>query len=236
MRAVTFDLWGTLFSDDPPKNASAIKKRRELVQTILARNGLHFSYEEIGEAFSSFAKEIGMIRTNGFDIDTTEQTILLLSQLHITPKKNLTNEIEETLSSLWLSILPSLAPHAEEALSFLSHQTKIGLISNTGWTSGKNIRLIFKQMDILHHFTYLTFSNEAGLWKPNPAIFQYAARGLEESPQRIMHVGDSLTADVRGARSVGMRTVHMGDSKEADFRIRDLAEIMDIWEKASTCE
>jgi HAD superfamily hydrolase (TIGR01549 family) len=236
MRAVTFDLWGTLFSDDPPKNASAIKKRRELAQTILASCGLHFSYEEIEGAFSSFAKEIGMIRTKGFDIDTTEQTVLLLSQLHITPQKKLTDEIEETLSSLWLSTLPSLAPHAEEALSFLSPRTKIGLISNTGWTSGKNIRLIFDKMGILHRFTYLTFSNEVGFWKPNPATFQYAARGLEESPKRMMHVGDSLTADIRGARSVGMRTVQIGDSEEADFRIRDLGEIMDIWEKANTYE
>jgi putative hydrolase of the HAD superfamily len=91
-------------------------------------------------------------------------------------------------------------------------------------------------MGILHRFTYLTFSNEVGFWKPNPAIFQYAARGLEESPKRMMHVGDSLTADIRGARSVGMRTVQIGDSEEADFRIRDLGEIMDIWEKANTYE
>lgn len=231
MEVVTFDLWGTLFADDLTRNVSTVKKRMNMTRMILGEHGFHFSYEEIEEAFFSFSKKVKIIRNKGFDIDTTEQTALLLSQLNITPPHDLIEEIEKSLSTIWLTTLPPLAPHAEEVLSFLSPLVKIGLISNTGWTSGKIVRIIFERLGILHYFSYLTFSNEVKLWKPNPQIFLRTTKALGVHPEDAMHVGDMLNADIRGAKCAGMKTAYLGKSEEADFCLADLGSIIKNWEK-----
>jgi len=54
----------------------------------------------------------------------------------------------------------------------------------------------------------LVDSHVVGVAKPDPRIFQLA---LERSPARAeatIHVGDSLRADVEGARAAGIRPVH----------------------------
>lgn len=41
--------------------------------------------------------------------------------------------------------------------------------------------------------------------KPDPSLFQQAARRLAMDPAAILHVGDSVREDVEGARSAGMK-------------------------------
>lgn len=50
-------------------------------------------------------------------------------------------------------------------------------------------------------------SEEEGLRKPDPEIFQRAAARLGVEPSRCLFVGDNPSVDVLGAASVGMRTV-----------------------------
>jgi putative hydrolase of the HAD superfamily len=47
---------------------------------------------------------------------------------------------------------------------------------------------------------------EAGVRKPQPAIFQRALGELGVAPERTLFVGDSLAADLGGAKALGMRT------------------------------
>lgn len=47
-------------------------------------------------------------------------------------------------------------------------------------------------------------SGEAGVAKPDPAIFMLAARAAGVAPEAAWHVGDSLTSDVAGACNAGL--------------------------------
>jgi putative hydrolase of the HAD superfamily len=47
-------------------------------------------------------------------------------------------------------------------------------------------------------------SGEAGVAKPDPAIFMLAASAVGVPPEAAWHVGDSLTADVAGARNASL--------------------------------
>ena len=51
------------------------------------------------------------------------------------------------------------------------------------------------------------FSDQLGVSKPNPKIFQKACEALDVDPTRAMYVGDRASHDVAPAASVGMRTV-----------------------------
>ncbi len=58
-------------------------------------------------------------------------------------------------------------------------------------------------------------SAEFGVAKPHPAIFAHALALAGASPERSRHVGDSVTADVEGARAAGLEPVLIRRDGEA---------------------
>ncbi len=56
-------------------------------------------------------------------------------------------------------------------------------------------------------FEFALAAGEVNLWKPDPAIFQYALKQLEAKPDETLYVGDNYFADVVGARQAGLGVV-----------------------------
>jgi 2-haloacid dehalogenase len=53
-------------------------------------------------------------------------------------------------------------------------------------------------------FTAVVTSEDAGAYKPSPQIFRQALVMLGLRADEVLHVGDSLTADIAGARAAGI--------------------------------
>jgi putative hydrolase of the HAD superfamily len=51
-------------------------------------------------------------------------------------------------------------------------------------------------------------STVVGVAKPDPGIFEIALAAVDALPERTVHFGDSLLADVAGARAAGITPVH----------------------------
>lgn len=219
---------------DAEKESLMREKRRERARVLLASEGIEKTREDMVGGFQTFSFEMRRMREGGLDLSTSEQTRLLLSHLNVEPTMRLTTLLEENLSTTWVDDPPRLAPHVRDVLDFLPPHASIGLISNTGWTSGRVVRTMLESFGIGKYFSTLTFSCEVGLWKPNPEIFLLTAKKLGHPPGLLAHVGDSLKADVGGARGVGMTSLFLGESEEADFCIHDLSEIRLIWEKMAS--
>jgi putative hydrolase of the HAD superfamily len=81
---------------------------------------------------------------------------------------------------------------------------KTGIVSN-GKTHIQMRSLLALNLDRLVDL-YL-ISENVGLRKPDPEIFQLAARKLSVCPSNCVFVGDSPEADIIGAQRVGMKTV-----------------------------
>ncbi len=56
-------------------------------------------------------------------------------------------------------------------------------------------------------FDHVVTSEGVRAYKPRPRIFEVALDRLRAKAEEVVHVGDSLTADVEGASRLGMRTV-----------------------------
>lgn len=74
-------------------------------------------------------------------------------------------------------------------------------------------------------------SHLVGVAKPNPAIFDVAARSFQGFDRsRILYVGDSVTMDIAGAAAAGLRPVLLdpfGDHVGAAFdRVRSVADLV----------
>jgi putative hydrolase of the HAD superfamily len=88
--------------------------------------------------------------------------------------------------------------HTLDALA--ARGLKLGVISN--WD--ERLRPLLKQMKLAGYFETIVVSREVCASKPARAIFQHAVCRLRLPPEAVLHVGDSLSMDVRGARGAGL--------------------------------
>lgn len=95
-------------------------------------------------------------------------------------------------------------PGAEEALQELAEVATMIAISN-GTESVERGRL--KLSGFEKYFDDIFISEAVGVSKPNPKIFQMAMRklGIEHS-DKVLVVGDSLSADIQGGVNAGLDT------------------------------
>ena len=79
----------------------------------------------------------------------------------------------------------------------------LGIVSNWGW----QLPRLCEQLSLAGYFDFILTSARVGASKPHPAIFRAALQRAGCPPERTMHVGDSLFADVLGAQAIGMTGV-----------------------------
>jgi putative hydrolase of the HAD superfamily len=85
----------------------------------------------------------------------------------------------------------------------------LALLSNTMRTPGSTLRQLLARFGLLDSFAHLTFSDEVGVRKPDPAIFTLTLGALGVQPGEAVHVGDDPVLDVHGARAAGLRSVQV---------------------------
>jgi len=99
---------------------------------------------------------------------------------------------------------PYLFPETETVLSTLKENGyKVGIISNIS----PDLPTYLKWLGVDRWLDFAIASAAIGMSKPDPGIFRRALELAGVSPGEAVHVGDSMEADVRGARSVGITPV-----------------------------
>jgi len=86
------------------------------------------------------------------------------------------------------------------------------------------------------YFEHALAAREAGMLKPDPRIFALLLERAGLGPERVLHVGDDVVADVEGARRAGVTPVwlnrHGKDWPAADapppLAVRTLVELADL--------
>jgi putative hydrolase of the HAD superfamily len=79
----------------------------------------------------------------------------------------------------------------------------LGLVSNT-FVPGQVLDRHLGELQLLDLFPVRVYSCDVGFRKPDRRIFELALNQLEADPRETLFVGDSLRADVGGARRLGM--------------------------------
>ena len=106
--------------------------------------------------------------------------------------------------------------------------------SNLGWTPGRIMRTEMQGLGLLDYFDdeALAFSDEVGVVKPHPAMFERALAAVGVAPAEAVHVGDLKLTDVAGARAFGTATVRYTgvhddptDGPDADVVVSDYREL-----------
>jgi len=83
-------------------------------------------------------------------------------------------------------------------------------------------------------FQFVVFSQDYGVEKPNPRLFQIAVEKAGCSKQEFLHVGDSLQDDVMGAINVGIKCVWLNRKRvrnNLDFKIdHEISSLLELRE------
>lgn len=105
-----------------------------------------------------------------------------------------------------------LMPHAREILEYLHPKYRLYILSN-GFTELQSRKM--NSAGIAHYFDGVILSEDIGVNKPHPEIFEHALRVAGVAPHQALMIGDNLEADIQGAHQVGMEQVFYNAKKIA---------------------
>jgi putative hydrolase of the HAD superfamily len=106
---------------------------------------------------------------------------------------------------------------------------ELGVVSN----GCGNVGRLCVDLGYAPFLSLIVDSRCVGFFKPDPAIFIYAAGKLGRDPGDVMMVGDSFDRDVRPAKGIGMKTAWLEglesricpDPSVVDIHLRRLADL-----------
>jgi putative hydrolase of the HAD superfamily len=237
IRGVTFDWWNTVAATTKDQD---LRLRDLRIQRLLeALNGLGDSRPPVTEKslFEAYDRQTAFLEegwARNVDLHPDEQVRAFLEFAGLDGNDaSLAPVVAEAFGGALLELPPTLFPHIAETLEWLKRERyAVGLVSNTGRTWGRYLRTVQDRLGIGRYFDVRIFSDEAGVRKPEPKIFQIALEALRLPPAEVFHVGDDVTADVGGAKAAGMQAVWFdtgkwpdAESVEADAEIHDHAEL-----------
>ena len=232
IKAVTFDLWNTIFA-----NRFYSDIRLHYLNHFLEKEEITVSSNKVKDAFYSVfnISDLNLEEINYRHIYTYERLSNLFQVLDIKCSESQIKEIEKDFEEVMLNAPPPLKTGVKETLKELSLYFNIGLISNTGITPGRIIKEVFNLYDIQKFFQLTLFSDETGVYKPNPLMFETALKKLKCKPQNAIHIGDILETDISGAKNCNMLAIWINDSSspgsqiiQPDYEIQKIYDAVDI--------
>ncbi len=136
----------------------------------------------------------------------------------------------------WHSELEVPYPDAAPTLQELMRRGyKLGVIANQNY--GTEERL--KNWGLFHCFEMIAASAELGMAKPDPAIFEWALKRADCSPQNAVMVGDRMDNDMAPANRLGIHTIRLkrglgayhepqSDDEMPEYTVSTLAELLEL--------
>lgn len=243
VKAIVFDLFDTLvdlYSEKLPR----IEYRGHLIPA--SARALHAALpHRSGIDFDSFASTLAQVDTEfqsshygkGLELPSDLRFAALCDRLGISEAK-----LPSTMAQVHMGLLReqvAMPLHHLGLVCSLAERLPLGLCSN--FSHSVTAVTILEDYGLHAHLDAIVISEEVGIRKPRLEIFETVLEELRVEAHEVLHVGDSLSADVAGAASMGIRSVwvtrrvkdpdaalasHRGP--RPDYQIDDLAELEGI--------
>lgn len=196
VRAITFDFWFTLFRDERAEE-------RQWQRAAALAEATGEDVDDCYDALELASKEFS--RTHREDQRTLgpKDAVRLASRtLGVSLTWDVIDRLTEAFATAILDHSPVPIPGALEAVEQAARHVPAGLLSDTGYSPGSSLRQLLMRHDFLEHFSALTFSDEVGVSKPRPGMFEAVADKLGVRPAELLHIGDLEFSDIAGAHGV----------------------------------
>ncbi len=243
--AVTFDLWDTIIVDesDEPKRAAMgllpkYQTRRELVWKFLDKHA-PIQKELVDVAYAAADAAFRKVwYDQSFTWSVAERLDVVLKGLNRTLPAQEMDELIRLHEEMEFEVQPDLAHGIVEAIKGLHGKYKLGVISDTIFSSGRVLRQLLEVNDIEKYFEAFIFSDQIGCSKPDPRAFMAAAKSLDVDITKIAHIGDRDSKDIKGPQNLGAKGIYTtvvndrgSSNTTADAICRDYTDLVKIVDK-----
>ena len=126
-----------------------------------------------------------------------------------------TNNLIDNLAVDYIEYLPNnnqLFEGTFELLDYLKPNYQMHIITN-GFSEVQSKKIVNSGLN--SYFKQIITSEDAGVKKPNPHIFNYALNKANAKPNESIMIGDNWEADIMGAKNVGLDVIFCNFNKEA---------------------
>ena len=237
IQAITFDLWNTLFS-----NKSYSELRLKQFFHFLQERKILLPFDKFKEVFNTkfHFSEVTFEEIEFRHIFTKDRILRVLESIDVKILQSDIDILKGKFESEMLQDPPPLKIAVKETLEALAPDYQIGLISNTGVTPGKTISKVLEEYNVLQYFDSTVYSDEIGLFKPHPKMFEIPLNRFNCKPQKAIHIGDMLETDIKGAQDFKMKTIWLNDTNSPkpteilpDYEIKQISEVLQIIQELS---
>lgn len=123
---------------------------------------------------------------------------------------------------------------AEDALAKVAEKFPVGFITN-GFLETQQKKIEY--LNLARFSDLFIISEEVGVMKPHPKVFDVATERSSTTRERIIYVGDSYSSDIIGGRNAGWKTawytafVELVETGQvADFQFKQFPELISYLE------
>jgi putative hydrolase of the HAD superfamily len=236
IKAVLFDMFDTLVLIEHDHAFYNPSLRR--AHTFLVQNGVNVSFETFHAAYVAARDALyaeadaqmeephfnlriaNALRSLGYDFDVSSDVVYGATFAFC----------EEFMRFVRID------ENAKSALEKLHGKCKLGIVSN--FAIPECVFRLLERHGLDVFFDVVVVSGAVNKRKPSPEIFQKALEKLGVSASEAVFVGDTVDADIQGAKSVGMKTIFLErrSQKETehtwpDQTIKNLNELMPAIER-----
>lgn len=200
--AVTFDCWGTLIADSDMAAATAVR-----VRSIAEASAGRLTPEAATDLLQKAWREHHRHWLGGKQYGSPGIARYVADELGDEAVFGL---LQEAFEDAGRHGIIAEVPGAVATLQTLRRAgIRTALVCDAGMTPGRIVRDFLDAVGLLPHLEFCAFSDEIGVPKPSPQIFEAALSAIDARPEHTVHVGDLLRTDIDGGRSLGMRTIRI---------------------------
>lgn len=218
IRCILFDLGSTLwYTVDRDtwlrlEEASSLRAAETLLRFTNGKKFTSMEAHTLGSLLQEAVDKQIRFRSKqkaGYEPDFVEATREALQQIGV---KNVNHALAEAIYEALRIRIPKSRELFEDTISTLSALKQrgymLGVVTNRRY-GGQPFYEDLQTMGLLDYFDYehMAISADLGIRKPNPDIFLHALNGLNVQPGEAAMVGDSLKADILGAKLLNMLAI-----------------------------
>ncbi len=204
IKAVLFDMFDTLVLIE--KNHAFYNISMKRAHNFLVKNGVDVSFSAFRDAYIKARDDLYVEADKKLEEPHFNKRIsnalenLCYSNVENKVVAGATNEFCEGFMEY-----VRIDDHTKNALEKLHGEYKLGIVSN--FAIPECVDKLLKKYGLEQFFDVVVVSGAVNKRKPSPEIFQKALAEIGVSAEETVFVGDTVDADVIGAKAAGMKSI-----------------------------
>jgi putative hydrolase of the HAD superfamily len=217
IEAVILDFGGTLVESEMNWNIY-----NDSIKELLEENDYRVSTPEIKNSLRKAIEKLHQIRDTGKELTFEEVYNDFLERLGVNTNPDILSKLHDNFKAHYKS---TFFDCTEKVLKKLNKEYKVALLSNT---MSDQPHLLLNDSGYDRFFDIIICSRDIGVRKPNPEAFNIILNKLGVEPEKTVHVGDSVEADMYGAVNSGITGIWIKNDGQPEWNGYAIDSICDL--------